>query len=879
MQVMTSAEFEQTEVLVGRQGKTESFGVSEDPALMMMLSTGLYSDPHRTMIQEIMFNAWDAHHMVGIQATTPIDIYINDTTGLIVRDYGPGIAKEMMTPIYCIYGASTKRDDKGSTGGFGLGSKSPYAYTESFTVSSYHKGIHNMYLMSRVSDENDGKPGKTPIIEDVPTQESGLRVIVPLKSESDMEKTYDHIKDLLFLSGIWANIHYMDKPVETIKADKVPAAGWFMEDGTQYQNKGIWAVYGGVRYRIPHRDEYTEEFEFIRRIANKMRVGIFIGFAPDSLTPLPSREGLNMSDRTIENIKSMLETLMEFLESTIKPALRFSMDYAMKQLKETEIDPMFLSYRWRDIGSFTSFKDAVGGSTEYVREDSIPEGVPESSWISINRLCWQSTNEAADLIGWSEFHKMKAIVWAKAFPKMKLLNYISHGEVGKPMRDEERNHYWLFGTKIIQESNKMLDELKGMIDQSLTWRVLMHHREGWTKVDGWRGKRPISNRRRSGHLWGRDKIISDLMKAGKLKTPARERKDAFFEPDGDQLGTVFIPKVVMIAKTATALNDTPLHVDRHFATKVPLTERERSYQPFHWSNFQDSNRAKPILGLVVHKKKGEYDLAVEHLKAAGWTVIEAYEPEVPQKKTVMKRDSNGTIVEVEEKKSSKPTFPVFNHDKKYFYDEYADEIETPKFYLWCTRTAIEADSWTDRADRPSSSLRQWVGENLTDVAYLGNKARIVTVERIGAKSIPQEIEDRANKILSNEDRILKMVLHQYLKNKSSIPRQLLTLPEMQKFFKIPYLRTSEIEQFETDRLFLGMVQEERWSEINYDLKQKIKTQLDWRSYDDTLFSGVAEMCEKSRVIDSRAMESEIHRYKPGELKTYSEKLMRFLRTI
>lgn len=872
MQVMTSAEFEQTEVLVGRQGKTESFGVSEDPALMMMLSTGLYSNPHRTMIQEIMFNAWDAHHMAGIQETTPIDIYINDTTGLIVRDYGPGIAKEMMTPIYCIYGASTKREDKGSTGGFGLGSKSPYAYTESFTVSSFHKGKQNMYLMSRVSDENDGKPGKTPIIEDIPTEESGLRVIVPLKSENDMEKTYEYIKDLTFLSGIWANIHYMDNPVETIKADKISAGSWTLEKDQNSVNSSLWAVYGGVRYNIPHRDEYDEEYRFIKRIARHMELSVFIGFAPDSLTPLPSREGLNMSDRTIENIKSSLETLMEFLETAIKPSIRANLEWGLDKLSELGIDPIFMINRWRDLGHNFSLKQLLPLHSYFDSEEK-PEGIPENSWESINKLVWMSTKVAAELVGWKTFNTIKAIVWAKKYPKLKYLDYVSHGYVGS---DSHQSHYDLFGPKINQEFHEMLNVLKEATSQNLTWRALMSHRDTWTKVDGWRKKRPTKSR---GRLWGRDKLIADLIKEGKLKTPALERNDAFFEPDGDKIHTVFFPKTVFIGKTATALNDTPLDISKYFAANVPYDMRNYSYAPYSWTNFQDSCSTKPILGLVIHKKKGQYDLVVKLLKDAGWTVIEANDPEPVQKKTVQKQDSQGIVQVVEVTKTSKPTFPVFNQHKRYFHDASVAEIEKPDFYIWCTKTAIEADSWTDRADRPSSNLRQWIGENLSNVAYLGNKARVVTVERLGAKNVAKEIEDRVKVILADKKRIHKMVLHEFVKADSNIPHELLAIPEMQKFIGLPYLRTKEAEQFETDRIFLSLVQTEKWSEIDYELKDQIKKKTYYQFYDDEFFSGVSKICEKSRVIDRYNMQRTLRGKKPGELKVYSEKLIRFLKTI
>ena len=241
MEVMNSAELTQTDILVGQKSTTRSFGVSDDPMLMSMLSTGFYQNPLRTMIQEVMFNAWDAHRMGNCQHR-PIDIYINDTTGLIIRDYGPGIEPgendDNMHDIYCIYGGSTKRGQKNQTGGFGLGSKSPFAYTESFTVTSHFGGMKNMYLISRVSDSNGGKPGMTSLVR-VPTTETGLMVTVPLKA-GHMDRAYEYVKDILFLSGIKAMIHNADEPDEFVDSLTLPAGSYMVDD--EHQGGNVWAV-------------------------------------------------------------------------------------------------------------------------------------------------------------------------------------------------------------------------------------------------------------------------------------------------------------------------------------------------------------------------------------------------------------------------------------------------------------------------------------------------------------------------------------------------------------------------------------------------------------------------------------------------------------
>ena len=86
-----------------------------------------------------------------------------------------------MQPIYGVYGASTKKQDATVTGGFGLGCKAPFAYSEHFEVTSWHKGTKTIYNLSRSSAEVNGKPGIFPIAS-FPTTESGLQVRIPLNN-------------------------------------------------------------------------------------------------------------------------------------------------------------------------------------------------------------------------------------------------------------------------------------------------------------------------------------------------------------------------------------------------------------------------------------------------------------------------------------------------------------------------------------------------------------------------------------------------------------------------------------------------------------------------------------------------------------------------
>ncbi|ANJ20781.1 RIIA lysis inhibitor [Roseobacter phage RD-1410W1-01] len=863
MQVMNTAEFEQKEVLLGQQGKTESFGVSDDAALMSMLSTGLYANPLRTMIQEIIFNAWDAHRMGNCQDTTPIDIHLNDTTGLIVRDYGPGIHPDDMVPIYCIYGNSTKRDDKGSTGGFGLGSKSPFAYTESFTVTSFHNKTQNMYLISRASDDNDGRPGLTKIIDGVPSEECGLLVTVPIKNDRDLELAYNHLKELLKFSGIWAKVHYLDNDVEEIKAEKVDAGRWELDEDSDYS---IYAQYGGVSYAIESRDEYAAEFDFIYRIARTCQAKIRIGFAPDSLTPLPNREGLNFSERTVETIKSQLETMVEFYKSHVKPAMRLAMECGIRDMAGSGIPAKFLAYTWREVGSY-SLQDTVKGSTTFYANAECPDDIPENQWISIAKICWQNTKVARDLIGIDEFNKMRAIVFVKQFPaERKLLSWMSDGSVHGRRDYETLTQMYTPGN--IMAMNQDLKAITEETGQDLAFRVKSSNKTTWTKVDGWRGKKPARN---AGSMRQEDKIKT-LFGKGLLKTPKVESLDKWYNHEGDEIkGHLFLEKHIIIAKTATALNETDPQFAMHVSPNRPVAGR---WDKYHWSSLTEHQQYGPVLGLVVHKRKGGYEAAVKHFQDLGYTVIEGEEPEERVKAKPAAQTTDGTSTP---QKKGPPTFPLLRRGANDWIDYGADEIEKPKAYLPVTITAIHSYEWDGK--RPSSGLLQAIEKRWPKTVVLHNKQRVPAVERAGAVHIRVLIDKEVDKILGNAERMKKMMLHDYVHEQSSLPAEILAIPEMQKMFGIPYLRTAEVERFSQDRFFLKMVRDERWSEISYETRRKVKEALSYKAYTDDAFSVARKMCSNTSIFDERELRSLVLGKKPGEVKMLMQKIARLLRTL
>jgi hypothetical protein len=133
--------------------KALNFGIS-DVRLVVDILSKLYAYPIRTLVQEYICNGRDAMREAGTWGVKPIEITVPNTLdpAFKVRDFGVGISPDRMENIFVNYGSSTKRNTNTQTGGFGIGAKSAFSYTDSFTVTSFYNGVKYLYV-AHLGDE------------------------------------------------------------------------------------------------------------------------------------------------------------------------------------------------------------------------------------------------------------------------------------------------------------------------------------------------------------------------------------------------------------------------------------------------------------------------------------------------------------------------------------------------------------------------------------------------------------------------------------------------------------------------------------------------------------------------------------------------------
>lgn len=306
MQVNQSSDFI-THAAIGA-GKVESFQIAQSAEFFQVLSASLYSDKPRALVREVLCNAWDAHIASGC-TDLAVEVTLNNNQ-LIIRDFGAGIAPERMVEIYGTYGQSTKTHDGTQTGGFGLGSKAPFAYTDHFEVVSCHAGIKTIYQLSLSSPDMEGKPAITTILK-LPTDETGLQVTIDLKQAHDKYTFSKLIQEIVSYGEMRVSLN--GGVLKTIPFSKFKHG--FLAALNQNLRSGLYIRYGNVVYAVDRHETFADDYNWagdIVRQATNNYGGNFSGCVlilqaqPHTIAVTPSRESLSLNDRTLATIKGLL---------------------------------------------------------------------------------------------------------------------------------------------------------------------------------------------------------------------------------------------------------------------------------------------------------------------------------------------------------------------------------------------------------------------------------------------------------------------------------------------------------------------------------------------------------------------------------------------
>lgn len=249
-------------------GASSDFRINPSAQAFRILSSGLYSDKISAVLREIGCNASDAHIAAG-KKSTPFEVKLPNTLDphFYIKDFGPGLSDEEVRELYSTYFMSTKQTSNDFTGAFGLGSKSPFSYTDSFTVTSVKDGVQRVYT-AHLNEQ--GSPAITlmtegPADEDWP---SGVSVGFPVRPGDFNEFSYKAANIYRFFSPI-PNVLGRESKIEAPTFEV--STPHFMLKHTGDTNIRSSVVMGNVAYPLVWNNLGVSDVEAFRAVADPYR--------------------------------------------------------------------------------------------------------------------------------------------------------------------------------------------------------------------------------------------------------------------------------------------------------------------------------------------------------------------------------------------------------------------------------------------------------------------------------------------------------------------------------------------------------------------------------------------------------------------------------
>lgn len=307
-----------THAVIGGNNVQE-FAIAQTAEFFTVLSNTLYSNKPLAVIREVLCNAWDAQIVSG-RTDRPVIIKI-DEDKLSIRDYGHGIPHELIHQIYCVYGNSTKENDGNQTGGFGLGSKSPFAYSDHFTVMNHYDGIKTVHAISRGSTLTNGKPDRRVMVT-VPTTETGVEVIIPVKNREDMKQFISIAMDIAAFGEM--NVQINGDQVAVVPISTGEKNLFLTTRKPRGSFNPINIRYGNVVYPVQPDAEYIGAYtrlqKILKDIPSRHRLHdndfvLILQAPPNSISVTPSREALSNTETTVKTIKKLFNEIINFIQT------------------------------------------------------------------------------------------------------------------------------------------------------------------------------------------------------------------------------------------------------------------------------------------------------------------------------------------------------------------------------------------------------------------------------------------------------------------------------------------------------------------------------------------------------------------------------------
>lgn len=262
------------------------------------LMDGLYGRKIEAVVRELCTNAYDSH----TAAKTPhrrFDLHLPTVfkPKFSVRDYGVGMPHEQVMRRYSTLFDSTKDQSDDEVGMLGLGSKSPFAYTDGFTLRCYDGETRRTYASYL---GNGGVPTLSVADISPSTEPRGVEVSFAVKSQDFRafeEAVVRVMKGFPTLpGGLTAAMEGRIRVAPLQCGD-----GWAIaQEGYLPRESKVWALQGCVYYPVDIDQLTTEDSEL--KALRSLGRQILLDFPIGNLEFTPGRETLSYTEITKFNL-------------------------------------------------------------------------------------------------------------------------------------------------------------------------------------------------------------------------------------------------------------------------------------------------------------------------------------------------------------------------------------------------------------------------------------------------------------------------------------------------------------------------------------------------------------------------------------------------
>lgn len=302
--------------------KKKAVGVSEEAfGLVTGALTHFYSDPIYATARETIANAIDACTAAGVEKRVDITVTgdLTYSSEVAFTDYGTGMSMDTLMDVFAEFGISTKRGGDNTTGAivadadeftgeFGLGGKTPYALSNTFTVLTERDGQATLGVFTR----NNEDMGECDPFPQEATGQNGTTVTVPLRRHQRQE----------MISAVKRVAYAMPQGSVTLNGDTLPSIydtsekiehGRIVPDPYEVGLKpnSVYVLMAGLIYPLTNMDDVLE----LPSIYSRSGQALILEAENHRYKPTPQRDLLRKTEknreRLTEDLKELYDTVVD----------------------------------------------------------------------------------------------------------------------------------------------------------------------------------------------------------------------------------------------------------------------------------------------------------------------------------------------------------------------------------------------------------------------------------------------------------------------------------------------------------------------------------------------------------------------------------------